>query len=228
MEECKKDQILVPMTCEQHEWFMQLIEQHRKGTSKKLEETKEKFNKHINGLKESGELIDLLLEDVKSSLSIYSERRDDQFMRRNFVRTFFAAIEGHIYRMKQDAILYHENEQQIFKPEEVNLLKEKSYEDKVDKQGKANRKEKDTYISFLPNFRFSIECYIKSLKSNYNFDFSSNGWECLQKTVEIRNNITHPKSVSNMKIEDSDMEKVNTAFNWYIDNMKKLLSSRSS
>jgi hypothetical protein len=42
-----------------------------------------------------------------------------------------------------------------------------------------------------------------------------NGWECLQRSLEVRNRITHPKVRPDLEIADEEMEQFGNGSIWF-------------
>ena len=52
---------------------------------------------------------------------------------------------------------------------------------------------------------------------------SGEDWKKLKKAVEIRNSITHPKSIQDMIISEDDFKRVTDFHDWFAEKLNKFL-----
>ena len=58
--------------------------------------------------------------------------------------------------------------------------------------------------------------YARALNPDYRPKFSDHGWNCRLKAKKIRNRITHPKNIAELKISHQEMTTIDTGEQWYI------------
>lgn len=171
----------------------------------------------LEDLAESLRFFSILNEDVENANKLMLEN-DTQFSRRMYLRSFFALIEGNAFRQRELALSVHKHKKNCFNEEEVIALEEK--EIRIIDNGNVEVKKK--IVQFFPLFKLSNKSYCKAFNKKLP-DYANNGWNQLQKAVEIRNRITHPKSKEELVISDDDLEIINEAKCWYSDNVQFLL-----
>lgn len=161
----------------------------------------------------------LLLNDVKQC-RVLLEAQDTQFGRRIYIRTLFAHIEGITFQMKQDVLHIYEIKGWRCSEGELALLKEEAYE--LDDKG-------EVYVQMKPlqlrkNMRFAFKMFSHALGIDYELDVSSEGWSSLKESINIRNNITHPKHLDDLSISDEQLSTAKKADIWYALSIHRLLS----
>jgi len=150
------------------------------------------------------------LEDFLSA-----ERINDQFYRRLFIRSVFSIIETYLHVIKELLKI----KLTIDKPQEIQMtwselivLNEKKVF--LDNNGKV--KTKDEFQKFVPSLRFTLNMY------SYMFDmklpdYGDKNFQNLITLSKRRNNITHPKSPSQLIIKDQEMKDTVALFRWFME-----------
>jgi len=171
-------------------------------TKKHLEETMRLWQSTITELKR--------LEDF---LSI--ERINDQFYRRLFIRCVFSIIETYLYVTKEliKIKLTIDSPQGIqLTWEELVILNEKKVF--LDNQGKV--KTKDEYQRFDSSLKFTLNTFSSMLGMGLP-DYGDNKFQTLIMLATRRNDITHPKSLSQLLIKDQEMKDTVEVFRWFME-----------
>ena len=142
------------------------------------------------------------------------------FHKRNLVRTTFALIDGFAFQLRQ-VTLATLGETKLLTDGDRAILREERYQLST----KGLPTVKDNYQKTLPMILFSLRVYAKNHGSDFVPDTSLNGWNCLKQAVEIRDRVTHPKSLTDLDINDE----VGTVFvegvHWWDDIFGQLLAS---
>lgn len=139
-----------------------------------------------------------------------------QTARRLYVKTFISLVESVLFTLKSEAL---KTDSSKLSQAELALLKDKTYE--LSNKGEATER---IYLGNIEkNLKFAFRCFAKAIDINYNPDYSGVGWQSFQKTVRIRNRITHPKFAIDMSIDDNEQETINKAHNWFVENYRALL-----
>lgn len=135
---------------------------------------------------------------------------DSQTNRRALIRAIFAAIEGLVWRLKQD-IYSHSNRLSALTAHEQAAMLEEGYN--VDKNG---------IVSAIPRFlplpskiRLVVRI-VQRYRPDYTLDFNHQGWANLKSSVDVRNRIIHPKSLTDLEISDDEISEALSAFNWML------------
>jgi hypothetical protein len=154
------------------------------------------------GRREIGKLITLLGADVSSQYQqLLSE--DSQLLRRSFIRSFFAYVEGATYLLKQSRLSHASQHSAEYTAAEMAMLAEENY-------SLNNKGEISTQRKFLPtaeNFLFAMRIFLKGIPNvDLGIDVGSVEWGNFKKALQIRHRIVHPKSESDVEISDSEKE----------------------
>ncbi|QSB45746.1 hypothetical protein IDJ81_06520 [Tsuneonella flava] len=160
----------------------------------------------------------VLLLDVADAL-IHYRATDDQTSKRNLVRVLFTAIEGFIWIFREH-ISDAAQTLETIDPSEQAVLNEVSYH--VDAKGRIY--EQTRFIPMLTMFRF-IARLSEKISPETKVDFSSAGWEQLRSAQTIRNRITHPKSTSDLRLDDEDVAIAIDAFYWAIEALEDAMDA---
>ncbi len=158
----------------------------------------------------SEDLLGILLHDVLQSM----QRRtasDTQALRRDLIRTMFAAIEGASWefrtRVRSAAI-----ELDGLTPIIEMALSEKTYF--VTESGEIA--EQTRYISLPAMIRLTTRL-AENICPGFKFDFRNDGWSNFKLSIQIRHRITHPKNIIELKITDEEITTAESAFYWILN-----------
>jgi len=166
-------------------------------------------NVNARSIDEIQEFFWVMVNDCSCAAKQWAEN-DCGYTRRSYVRAVFAFIEGNTHRMKQLCIQFHESERCVaLSKEEL----EKAAEVKFDEQGNK----KIIKIPTLDNVKLSFSLFSKVFGRINSLDCSGSGWGELEKALEIRHRLTHPKSISYLELKSSDMETIEKAVEFYRD-----------
>jgi hypothetical protein len=159
----------------------------------------------LNSIERLGEIMKVLVSDTDRARTLLSTE-NSPYARRNYIRTFFAMIEGLTFQMKQVA-LERENQGFVtFSPSEHDQLLEDS-----------------RFVRSLDNIRLSFESFARAHGSSFRPNYGDHRWDRLGKGIRIRNGITHPKRLSDLDITDTDVQTLREGIVWYRDTLMELL-----
>jgi len=139
------------------------------------------------------------------------EAGGQQFDRRAYIRAFFASVEGLMFAFNRTAIAAHAGGFLELEPAEVAVLREETY-DLSDNGTPAVRKK---YASFLPRFRFTVSIFARGLGIDYRVPVDGPGWQAFRQAVDLRDRVTHPRSLEGGQLSDADLQLVHQAHDWY-------------
>jgi hypothetical protein len=134
-----------------------------------------------------------------------------QFDRRTYIRAFFASVEGLMFAFNQTAIAACDGGFLKLEPAEVAVLREETYH--LSDNGIPSVSKK--YASFLPRCRFVVAIFARSLGVEYRVPVDGAGWQAFREAVDIRDRVTHPRSLENGQLSDEDLQLVHQAHDWY-------------
>jgi hypothetical protein len=159
-----------------------------------------------------------LIEDV-----IAARRRlntaDNQSTRRDVVRNSFAAIEGMAWLAREHVRLALAELEQLTPVADL-AMRELSYS--VSSQGKPV--EQVRWLPLVSAVRLVV-WQAKIICPELSVAFSATGWSDLQKAIDIRNRITHPKPDQDLAINDEDLTTVESGMNWLLATTEYLMAS---
>lgn len=150
-------------------------------------------------------------------LTMIHDRIDRQVIRRIYVRLLMSFVESVIATMKSELMddIYE------LTPAETAALTDTTYD--VTDQGEAI--ERPAFVSIHKSVRFVFRFYAYVYNLEVSPQFGDEGWQAFRETIAVRNRITHPKSVDEMTIADTEMARVDQAHDWFIQTYRLLLDA---
>jgi hypothetical protein len=161
-------------------------------------------------IEDTFELQEVLLNDVVDDFSTLSGLPEPAQgpRRRSVIRAVFAAIEGHIWAMKQRLLAFGEP---TLSAAEVALLREVQYS--IDDKG--NGVEKAALLTFKQNIKFVI-AVVKRLNPATQVDLGDGGWQALTDALDVRHRLTHPKSASDLQVSQDELVAAVRGLAWFM------------
>jgi hypothetical protein len=149
-------------------------------------------------------------------VSVFGKGDTDR-ARRAFVRAVFALIEGGIFALRQIA-LHLGTQWHTFTPAELVLLEEKAYD--INDRGEVTQSSK--YLKFVNNIKFVFAAHARVYGITFRLNTQDPGWDALVKAVRVRNRITQPKKVGELKISSAELKYGKDAADFYIKSRVEL------
>lgn len=171
-------------------------------------------------LEEAFALTRLLSNDVVLAAKIpTSVPSEIQFSRRMVIRNFFASVEGTVYAFKQLYLRIAHVNQIDLSTAETAMLNDELY--RVDDRG--NTKTKTATIRTADNVLFMLRMLSRSTGSEeIKIDFSGAGWQAFQRSIKVRNRITHPRNSGEMELSGPEIDDLVEAGNWFREIVLKI------
>jgi hypothetical protein len=140
---------------------------------------------------------------IATSLELEQEKRNIAFWRRMYIRAFFNLVEAVTKGIKD--YLYAEKFSH-FKPEEINFLLDQPLNSMNNKR-----------ISFVENFKKTFKYYAKVNQKEYELQafLAQNEFSTFQKSLEIRNNLIHPKKHMDILFSEKQISMISDSYNWW-------------
>ena len=160
----------------------------------------------VNQLKE---VYGILSADM-DAVMVYGTAHPTPFAHRTVVRTFFSMVEGLAFQMRQVALATLEPYGRL-SVAEIALLREERYS--LNPKGEPQTKE--SFQPALSSLLFTLRTYAKNHGASFTPDVSHHGWQAVQRSVDIRNRVTHPKSVADLALSEEDQKKLVDASHWW-------------
>lgn len=159
------------------------------------------------------QMVDILRKDFNIAAKAV-EARDTPYRRRNIVRTFAAAVEGHTSVLLQWVMMVVESmpKKSFFTDAEMALIKDESY--RLARGGKVT-----TAPARLPKveaFLFSLEMYSKFWGYPLGSLREGNGWDSFCRALNVRDRLTHPQTASDLEVTSDELSAVAQAAEWWV------------
>jgi hypothetical protein len=128
----------------------------------------------------------------------------DQLDRRTYVRTVFALVEGVSFCQRRHA----ENDPQLTEGQRENARRA------ADAAWKAGQRAGEKMKACL-RVRSGVAALATAHNLDDPLDTSSNAWQRFQEALEVRNRITHPRTLADCIVKDEDVALVREVHAWY-------------
>ncbi len=139
------------------------------------------------------------------------DAEDTQYNRRAFVRTLFALIEGTVFFLKQTTFSTASSGARRLRADEGLLLLDSTVE--LSSGGRPQLKTK--FIRVEDNLRFAVRMLNKVYDLDLDLKVGSKQWENFKSAIEVRNRITHPKSIEDFAIDNEDLQIMRDLRSWF-------------
>ena len=174
-------------------------------------------------LNEWFEVSNLLYKDIGNLLDTYQDDWSSQPLRRMFVRSCWSLIEGDIYCVKQFTLRACELGGKILSADEHTFLSEVQMV--ADENGIV--RQMDVHEGSLENLKGALKIATSKFELGWTPGFGNQGWSNLRRSLDLRNRITHPKTVVQLVILDDELNKHQRGFKWYQEMIIKFKESFS-
>jgi hypothetical protein len=152
----------------------------------------------------------ILHDDLAFSAELLN-RDGDQFWRRALIRAFFAQVEGMTNCLRRIAFDCRFQPNVNFSLSEEVILSQESYE--LDDKGEVKTKQVKTPL--LSYIKFCFKAYARAHLAEYELNVGDSRWDDFRRSVKIRDRLMHPKSSTDLKVSDEEMEMVHRAYSWF-------------
>lgn len=166
-------------------------------------------------------LVRALVEDAILAIT-GSESLKTQSSKRNLIRTTYAAIEGIAWLLADHVASIARDTDNISAAEQMALT-EKSYQ--VTRQGKV--REQTRFIPLPSLIRLSTTI-ARRVDRTFEVDFDQPEWQRFVQGLEVRNRITHPKSIDDLSVDDSDVANTIAALHWMLELTANAMATTTS
>lgn len=172
-------------------------------------------------LDEMLEVSGVLRQDIESLVAAYRHEWSSQPLRRMFVRAYWSMIEGEAFCTKQFALCACELGNKSLSAEEHVFLSESRVI--VDEEGTASLKH--AHIDTLSNLKQTLKIAASNFDLDWAPNFSTQGWEKLALSLELRHRITHPKVAAELVVSESELDVHKDAFAWFLEAFNEFQAS---
>jgi hypothetical protein len=143
-----------------------------------------------------------------------------QSEKRLLIRSVFSYIEALSYLLKVHAL--SETEGSTISSAEKMIAEEVTFELGDDGTVKA----RPAKLRTISNIRFAFKVFKKASGSSFELNLDSNGWQCIQRSLKVRDRLTHPKGLSDLTVLDNEYDDSYKAFIWFERQMMLAMEAR--
>jgi hypothetical protein len=140
----------------------------------------------------------------------YIKRYGHQFWRRTYVRTVFSALEAINDTIRDKARHAACRDSKRFNLTRLFYLNKTHHVIADDGRFQI----KDRRVSFVRYTAFVLRALAEESGESADF-FAQHGWAQFKHAVKIRNRLTHPKAVEDLRLTDRDLNIVHAGVVWY-------------
>lgn len=172
------------------------------------------MEKELDFEEERQDKLDMILELAQEhdlALNLRKEHETDA-SRRIFVRTVFALLEGVSCVIRQfatESILEKASQGGEIPIQVLHFLEDLSYD--LSNNGEIKKLNRNKY-GFKSLLAFGLRIFSDEIDHDSSKIFGDAGWEKVQKTISIRNRITHPKRTDDLAVSAEDAAIVDAAY----------------
>lgn len=177
----------------------------------------------------TAKLIESLQEDVDRCFEAVKDRidagtrieggieADYEFAARQLIRAVFAFFEGMAFSLKMKGFQSSvENGLQVSEAERL-MCAEIRYE--LNEKGEIV--ERSAMLPLSKNLRFALSIYERGTHQRQCFDPSAQWWSCFQKSVLVRNRLTHPRMTDDLDVTPDELVTAMGAHVGFLDLLAK-------
>jgi hypothetical protein len=172
---------------------------------------------HLTALIAFKDILDVLLADLAEARP-ETDAGDTPERRRRFIRNGIALVEGATAAMRRIALADVEAGVGNFNPGEIAILTGKIYE--LNDEGDVRSVPHAQKLARL--VRFSCAVHARTYGAPFTLKVDGDGWRCFRETVVVRNRLTHPKTPSDLVVNDAELENADIAFGWFVNENLRL------
>jgi hypothetical protein len=172
------------------------------------------------------ECLDLKKQDDPTTPIDPYHYKEMSFWYRNLARASMAYVEGLLYVMRQLIVASEERDEIELTEGERWLVKERTFSFNPEAKDRKKRiKERGRFNRLSENFVLALDLFPRVFGSTYEVDFSGEGWRSMKSLIELRNSVTHPKTVEDVLLRADAPGMIQSATLWFLDVMKGIFQS---
>lgn len=174
--------------------------------------------KVLDALREASAMSTALQEDVARCYVLGT----DPFVQRTIIRNVFAAVEASVFQIQSILKALNEAGMLPLSSGELSILNEETYRLKDNGQVTSVPR----FAGVERQFRFLVWIVQKNMQGGDEIiDFKGNGWKCFQQSLQIRHRLTHPKTVTDLAIVESEHDPIVKGCKWFFEALMRLTFS---
>lgn len=152
-----------------------------------------------------------VMAQVARNHTTHEDKRVVGAVTRAFIRTLSAYLEGLITALKAACLTFGKADGTwIFTEDELAVLREDgSRPVRLNDRGQVQPGERVTGFRFRDNLKFSVRMFARL--TDFTPDFGGEAWKAIDRLIETRDNLTHPRCASDMArgtFDEGDPKKI--------------------
>jgi hypothetical protein len=151
---------------------------------------------------------------------------DQYFWRRVIARAVFSAIDGSCELLRRQAFVAQINK--VWKENFLHLLKLSVLSGKtcyVTDEGEIRAQ--DLRIPFLGHVLLSLKSYAEAQGVSYRTK-KGDQWSRIQKAVQVRHRITHPKNRAGLDISKEEIADIEFSLKWFLNEVSSIFREKGA
>jgi hypothetical protein len=158
---------------------------------------------------------DLYIKDI-NFIASHIEEDETGYWARSLIKTVVSFFEADVFIQKCDLVNFCKEEYINISPEILMFLKNTKYD--IRENGDIKQKYNQTTLKADIKFTFKQVCSLKFF--TLKFGYSDRRWSQLLKTIDVRNRLTHPKTLADQTVTNSEVEDCVASLEWFFDNSR--------
>jgi len=163
----------------------------------------------------------LLRDDIQRLLDAFADSWDDQTFRRVFVRASWSYIEAVVFGLKQLVLTACTLGSEDLSFKTRGFLSEQRIE--VNSRGEA--KVLVVHTETMKNIKMTLKLASTQFDVAWRPAFGNGSWDRLRQSLQIRHRLTHPKTATELQVQDEELDLHREAFMWFAQGFNEFLVS---
>ncbi|GGY69639.1 hypothetical protein GCM10011613_12480 [Cellvibrio zantedeschiae] len=142
----------------------------------------------------------------------------NDFWSRSLIRLCISLFEAEVFILKKNLLKYCKEYNVPIKPEISTLLAGIKYE--INDNGKVA--ERYFQIKMVSDIKFVFD-QLRGIRGfTLKNKFSDSRWQCMEKTVKVRNRLVHPKLIEEQIVSEIEVNDCMSAYWWFSENINHI------
>ncbi len=176
----------------------------------------------IKSIRDASADMDTLSQIMKEEYDFFRAGQhvsNTQLWRRLLLRNSFCSIQASLNLMKVFINIFKRlRPGRVSRAEESILLEENYY---ISDSGNAQRRPNFPEMAKNTKFIFRLFSHVV-LIDKFQLDTQNPGWVHYRNSIKVRNRLTHPNSISDLRVQDAELTQFFTGWDWYTDEFGRL------
>lgn len=176
------------------------------------------FTNTLPANRELNAILRLTALDVARSRGLLDEHPDDQFLRRQFVRTTTAAIEGLAHRLRLLALARADDGIAPLRYGEREIITETSYGLNDSGAIELGKRKLRTRANLL----FALRVCAASFGVVIDLRADQKGYDAFLLCFDVRDRLMHPRDAAAMQVTDKEVGQAKRGITWFVERVREV------